>query len=128
MMKMQTENDHRTSVRMATVLSNMKIAELKRDKRQIRCCTCQRGPPGLPGPPGQDAPDGLDGSVGDIGLPGPIAQAPLEYFKRYPDQCPCDAPQGPPGPPGRRGSPGPMGDSGQPGVMVYEASQDCQGE
>ncbi|GMT18066.1 hypothetical protein PFISCL1PPCAC_9363, partial [Pristionchus fissidentatus] len=85
------------------------------------CCTCNRGPPGPSGMPGRDGADGVDGEPGAIGPPGPPAPPGPEPSSLFPEQCPCEAPQGEPGPKGAQGPdgqpgpPGPSGDDGKPG-------------
>uniref|UniRef100_A0A0M3HMW3 Col_cuticle_N domain-containing protein n=1 Tax=Ascaris lumbricoides TaxID=6252 RepID=A0A0M3HMW3_ASCLU len=123
MLEMQIGASRPTTFRVsraAVITANTKTLEeiRRREHRQVvgSCCTCQRGPPGPPGEPGRDGADGIDGLMGDIGPPGLMAVAPPEMLKRYPDQCPCEAPEGPQGPPGPRGPQGPPGESGTPGT------------
>ncbi|MFH4974781.1 hypothetical protein AB6A40_001490 [Gnathostoma spinigerum] len=79
------------------------------------CCTCQRGPPGPQGPPGRDGIDGVDGEPGPIGPPGPAAAAAPDPLSLFPNQCPCESPEGDPGPKGETGPDGPIGPPGQNG-------------
>lgn len=84
------------------------------------CCTCGRGPAGPPGPPGRDGIDGIDGEPGQIGPQGPPAPPGPDPESLFPPQCPCEAPNGEPGPkgpPGEPGQPGPPGENGEDGKV-----------
>ncbi|MFH4981080.1 hypothetical protein AB6A40_007789 [Gnathostoma spinigerum] len=122
MLEMQVGADKPTTFRVAraaVLTADMKefIKNRNRARRQnVGCCTCQRGPPGPPGDPGRDGADGVDGEMGDIGPPGPDAVMPPTMGGLFPEQCPCESPEGPPGPPGPRGPPGPSGENGAPGA------------
>jgi len=88
------------------------------------CCTCQRGPPGRAGVPGRDGLRGLDGEPGPIGPQGPPAPPGLEPNSIFPQQCPCEAPQGETGP---KGTPGPDGSTGPPGQPGEDGKPGEQG-
>eukprot|EP00080_Pristionchus_pacificus_P006737 PDM66757.1 collagen [Pristionchus pacificus] len=79
------------------------------------CCSCQRGRPGAPGQDGLPGVNGIDGAPGEIGEPGTAVEEPAFNSRRFPEQCPCDGPQGPPGPSGQPGFPGAPGEPGAPG-------------
>ncbi|KAI6237726.1 Col-cuticle-N domain-containing protein [Aphelenchoides besseyi] len=93
------------------------------------CCSCMRGRPGPPGLPGRDGIPGLDGEPGPLGPPAPPGPDPLSLF---PPQCPCEAPQGEPGPKGKLncapGDAGPRGPSGLPGSNGLPGRQGPPGE
>lgn len=92
------------------------LSQFGREKRQASgCCTCERGLPGPPGSAGRDGRDGSPGNAGELGPPGDPVQLRDEYLKKFPEQCPCEAPPGRDGEPGRPGFPGLPGDNGQPG-------------
>ncbi|KHN85232.1 Collagen alpha-5(VI) chain [Toxocara canis] len=106
--------------RAIDISANMKayIENRRRVHRQTLssgCCACRYGPPGPTGPPGPDGKDGRDGPIGEIGPMGPPGVVKPDGFKRYPEQCPCDSPEGPQGRTGPRGPVGPPGDNGSPG-------------
>ncbi|KAI6212921.1 hypothetical protein M3Y94_00086600 [Aphelenchoides besseyi] len=65
------------------------------------CCSCMRGRPGPPGLPGRDGIPGLDGEPGPLGPPGLLTPPGPDPLSLFPPQCPCEAPQGEPGPKGK---------------------------
>jgi hypothetical protein len=89
---------------------------LGRNKRQSddQCCSCQQGPPGSAGLPGNDGNAGASGNDGNGGAPGQDAE-PTDALLPVPEQCPCSAVPGGPGPVGGKGPDGPSGNAGRPG-------------
>jgi hypothetical protein len=79
------------------------------------CCTCQRGMAGAPGQTGRDGVEGQEGNPGQFGGRGDDVPIKQEYLKKFPEQCPCESPNGPTGPEGVRGSLGQPGSAGKLG-------------